>query len=201
MKIKIIHRDSFTQQDMDDLLRLLSTRDANDINYDVEDWESKSHTLLYSFLKTPRFCSDQGGLMLAYDNEQCCCVSGYSRSNFNSDVFILGGRTYIDPQYRHQLLMSSVIIPSQLEKIFGVAKMAVFLFDRKNEFNLYDIFVSGKLNLFLKNKYYKFRDIWDNLQAVPHPISIYTGIIQNALYIKLDPEFEFDWMKLEANNV
>jgi hypothetical protein len=201
MKIRTIHSDKYTQQDIDDIVELLSTRNTKDINYDIQDWESKPYTLLHVFLNTTRFSSKNGGLLLVYQNEKCCCVSGYNRSEFNSDIFILGARTYIDPKYRHQLLMSSVVIPNQLEKILGVAKMAIFLFDRRNEFNLYDIFVSGKLNLFLKNKYYEFRNIWDNLQAVEHPISIYTGITQNALYIKLDRDFEFDWLTLKATNV
>lgn len=198
MKFKIIHGDRYTDQDIADIIDLLSTRGEGDINYDTDEWESKPHTLLYALLKTGRFNSPDGGLAVGYHDGQITCVSGYNRSHFNPDIFILGSRTYIHPDHRHQLIMSSGMVPYQILQIRDIGKMGVFLFDRKNKFNLYDIVVSGKLNLFLKNKLGDFDHLWNNLQALPHPISIWPGVVQNALYIKLDPDFYFDWNTIRA---
>ena len=201
MKIKIIHSDDYTDNDINDIKELLINNPDESGNYDVDDWGNKPHTLLYVLFKDNRFNSERGGLVLIYDNNKLCGISGYNRSTFNSDVYILGARTIIDKEYRHRLLMSSYFIPTQIEQVKDKAKMVVFIFDKKNVFNLYDIFTSGKLNLFLKNKYQEFAHIWDNLKAVEFPIIIYKGAIHNALYINIDPDYSFDWGSLRANHV
>lgn len=201
MQFKTIHGSDCPADDVEVIIDLLSTRDVGDINYDTDNWENKPNTLLYALLKTGRFNRPNGGLVVGNHDGRCVCVSGYSRSHFNSDIYILGSRTYIHPHYRHQLVMSSAMIPYQINQISGVGKMGIFLFDRKNRFNLYDIVVSGRLNLFLKNKYSNFSPLWDNLRALSHPISIWPGVVQNVLYIKLDPQFDFDWTTLKASNV
>jgi hypothetical protein len=201
MKIKIIHSDDYTDNDINDIKELLINNPDESGNYDVDDWDNKPHTLLYVLFKDNRFNSERGGLVLIYDNNKLCGISGYNRSTFNSDVYILGARTIIDKEYRHRLLMSSYFIPTQIEQVRDRAKMVVFIFDKKNVFNLYDIFTSGKLNLFLKNKYQEFAHIWDNLKAVEFPIIIYKGTIHNALYINIDPDYSFDWDSLRANHV
>jgi len=201
MEIKVIHSDQYTNKDIQDIKELLVKNPDNTGNYDVEDWENKNYTLLYVFFKLDRFNKENGGVVLVYDNDKLCGISGYHRSPFHDDVFMLGARTLIDHDYRHKLLMSSYFIPKQMELVNDRAKMAVFIFDKKNVFNLYDIYTSGKLNLFLKNKYKDFAHIWDNLKSVEFPIVIFQGDVHNALYINLDPNFNFDWESLRAQNV
>lgn len=196
MRTRIIHGDSHTQQDIDDIIELLSSQESGE-NYSVNNWWKKPHTLLYVLLKSNRFNLVNGGLVLIYDNDLLCAVSGYNRSDFNPEVYILGSRTIIKKNYQHQLIMSSLMIPAQLEQVKSVAKMVMFLFDVKNEFNLYTIFVSGKLNQFLKNKLNTFDSLWNNLKACEYPVSIFSSTVQNALYIKLDEEFIFDWDQIK----
>lgn len=192
MKSKIVHGDDYTEADFEEIKNLLSDHDGG-VNYEIEDWANKPHTLLYVLVKTNRFHKANGGLVLVYDKNELCAVSGYNSSHFNSDVYILGSRTFIKKDYQHQLIMSSYMIPTQINQVKNRAKMVVFLFDVENKFNLYTIFTSGKLNQFLKNKLNHFNDLWQNLQACEFPISIFPNTIQNALYIKLTDSFVFDW--------
>ena len=201
MKIKIIHSDEYTDTDITDINQLLINNPDDSGNYDVDDWDNKPHTLLYVFFKDYRFNSESGGLVLIYDNNRLCGISGYNRSTFNDNIYILGTRTIIDKKYRHRLLMSSYFIPTQIEQVKDKAKMVVFLFDDTNQFNLYDIFTSGKLNLFLKNRYTEFLHIWSKLKSVEFPITIYKGTVHNALYINIDPNYSFDWDNLRTNYV
>jgi hypothetical protein len=201
MNIKTIHSDSYTEQDIKDIINLLVNNHDGTGNYEVNDWENKNNTLLHIFFKQNRFNKTNGGIVLVYDGNILCGISGYNKSSFHNDVYILGARTLVDKDYRHKLLMSSYFIPTQIELIKDKAKMAVFIFDKKNTFNLYDIFTSGKLNLFLKNKYQEFAHIWDNLKTVDFPIVIFKGDVHNALYISLDSNFNFDWESLRAVNV
>jgi len=201
MIIKVIHSDDYDESDIQHIKKLLLDNPDPTGNYDVNDWENKPHTLLYVFLKTERFNKDQGGLVLLYDNNTLLGVSGYNVSHFNSEVYILGARTLIDKNHRHKLLMSNYFIPIQIDLVKDQAKMVVFLFDQHNKFNLYDIFVSGKLNLFLKNKFDEFAHIWHNLKHVEFPIRIFPNTLHNVLYIKIDENFMFDWEKLRVQDV
>ena len=201
MQIKTIHSDSYTDKEIQDIINLCRSNYDESGNYNVDDWENRDNTLLSVFLKQKRFSKDNGGLVLIYDNEKLCGLSGYNKSNFNSDIYILGVRTLIDKEYRHRLLMSSYFIPTQIDLVKNCAKMVVFIFDKNNVFNLYDIFTQGKLNLFLKNKYNDFAHIWDNLKAIDFPVIIYNGSVHNVLYISIDKTFEFNWETLKANHV
>lgn len=196
MKSKIIHGDSYSDSDIDSIINLLSSYDGG-VNYEVDDWSNKPYTLLYVLLKTDRFNKSNGGLVLIYDGDELCAVSGYNISPFNQDVYILGSRTFIKKDYQHQLIMSSYMIPTQISQVRNKAKMVVFLFDVENKFNLYTVYKSGKLNQFLKNKLNHFNNLWQNLQDCPFPISIFPGVIQNALYINLVEDFNFDWKSIQ----
>jgi hypothetical protein len=201
MLIKTIHSDSYTDKEIQDIINLCRSNYDESGNYSIDDWENKDNTLLSVFLKQKRFSKDNGGIVLIYDNQKLCGLSGYNKSNFNSDIYILGARTLIDKEYRHRLLMSSYFIPTQIDLVKDRAKMVVFIFDKNNVFNLYDIFTQGKLNLFLKNKYNDFAHIWDNLKAIDFPVIIYNGSVHNVLYINIDKAFEFNWETLKANHV
>ena len=192
MKSKIIHGDDYSESDILEIKNLLSSYDGG-VNYSVDDWQNKPYTLLYVFLKTDRFHKRNGGLVLVYHQDELCAISGYNVSNFDQNVYILGARTFIKKDYQHQLIMSSYMIPVQIEQVRDRAKMVIFLFDVENKFNLYTIYTSGKLNQFLKNKLGHFNDLWQDLQACEFPISIFKNTIQNCLYIKLTKDFVFDW--------
>jgi hypothetical protein len=200
MNVRVIHSDKYLSEDIVKIKTLLCNNFEHNDNYAVDNWESKPSSFLYVFLKTDRFNKGNGGIILVEDGNKLCGISGFNRSDFHSDIYILGVRTLVDHDYRKNLFMSTYFIPAQIELIKNFAKMVIFLFDTQDKFNLYTVFCSGKLNLFLFNKLNKFDHIWGNLKSLDYPVYInYTN--QNLLYIKLEEDFDFDWKTLKENNV
>lgn len=197
MEIKIVHAENIDDKCFNDIVSLISAY-QHEPNLEIEDWQNKPHTLLHLIRKQTRFSSRNGGLILVYEADKLIGISGYNVSTIHPEIWVLGVRTLLHTEYRHKLLMSSLIIPAQLAEIADRAKMAIFLFDEKNHFNLYDIFTQGKLNLFLKNKYNLFGEMWDKLVAVPFAVNIYKGVNQRVLYMLLDNTFTFDWNTIKA---
>jgi hypothetical protein len=200
MNIRVIYSNKHSEEDIKKIKVLLNDNfDFND-NYAVDNWGSTPNSFLYVFLKTSRFVEGNGGIILVEDGDKLCGISGFNRSDFHPNIYILGVRTLVDFNYRKNLFMSTYFVPAQIELIKNLAKMIVFLFDTKDKFNLYTVFCSGKLNLFLFNKLKKFDHIWGNLKALEYPVYInYTN--QNLLYIKLEEDFDFDWKILKEKNV
>jgi len=192
---RTIYSDDYTEGDLRAIKDLLNSTYTGMLNYDTEDWNKKPYSFLYVFLQEKRFSRENGGLVLIEDNGWLCGISGFNRSSFDPNVYILGVRTLIGDKYKHQLMMSTYFVPEQLERIEGRAKMAVFLFDLDNQSSLYTFHKRGKLNLFLKNKLENLAPIWGNLRSVPFPVFV-NNCYQNALYIKLDDSFEFSWSSL-----
>jgi hypothetical protein len=199
MNVRVIYSDEYSVEDIIKIKKLLEDNFDNNDNYAVENWESKPSSFLHIFLKSSRFDKGHGGVVLVEDGAKLCGISGFNRSDFHPDIYVLGVRTLIDFSYRKNLFMSTYFVPTQLELLEHSAKIVVFLFDTRDKFNLYSVFCSGKLNLFLFNKLKKFDHIWSNLKALEHPVYInYTN--QNVLYIQLDKEFDFDWKTLKEHN-
>lgn len=193
MELKLIHSDNFDETDLIQVIELCR-KNSYIPNYEVEDWKSKNNSFLHVFLNEKRFSQERGGLLLLRDGKKLCGFSGYYRSSFNRDVYLLGVRTLVDVHYRHKLLMSSHFIPKQIDLVTGQAKLVAFTFDLNNVKNIYHIYQEGKLNNFLKNKLATFPH-WERLISLDYPVLI-QGTLQNVLYIKLDESFEFQWSTL-----
>jgi hypothetical protein len=193
MELKLIHSDNFDENDLVQVIELCR-RNSDIPNYEVEDWQSKKNSFLHVFLKEKRFGQERGGVVLVRDGEKLCGFSGYYRSSFHRDIYLLGVRTLVNAHYRHKLLMSSHFIPKQIELVSGQAKLVAFTFDLNNVKNIYHVYQKGKLNHFLKNKMASF-PYWDRLVSLDYPVLI-QGTLQNVLYIKLDELFEFEWSTL-----
>lgn len=198
MNVRVIYSDNYLIEDIVKIKKLLNDNFDDNDNYATENWDNKPSSFLYIFLKSSRFAKGNGGVVLVEDEDKLCGISGFNRSDFHDDIYILGVRTLIDFSYRKNLFMSTYFVPTQLNLLKNSAKMVAFLFDIQDKFNLYSVFCSGKLNLFLFNKLEKFNHIWKNLKSLDYPVYInYTN--QNVLYIKLDEKFDFDWKVLKVN--
>jgi hypothetical protein len=197
---RTIYSDDYSTSDLKAIKDLLDSTYTGMLNYETENWETKPHSFLYVLLVEKRFSRENGGLVMVEDNGWLCGVSGFNRSAFNPEVYILGVRTLIRDEFKHKLMMSNYFVPQQLEEIRGKAKMVVFLFDLDNHSSLYTFHKKGKLNLFLKNKLDDLATIWGKLQAVPFPVFI-NNCNQNALYMKIDDTFAFDWGQMRSPNV
>jgi hypothetical protein len=196
MNVRVIYSNNYSAEDIKKIKILLDDNFESNDNYAVDNWESKPNSFLYVFLKTSRFVEGNGGIILVEDDDKLCGISGFNQSDFHPDIYILGVRTLIDFNYRKNLFMSIYFIPAQIELIKNLAKIIIFLFDTKDKFNLYTVFCSGKLNLFLFNKLKKFDHLWNNLKALEYPVCI-NHTNQNLLYIKLEEDFDFDWKTLK----
>jgi hypothetical protein len=198
MKSRIIYGDSHTELDLVNIKNLIKRDAADSPNYSVENWEEQSSSFLNVFLKQQRFSRpNDGGLVLVEDGDKLCGISGFNRSEFSQHVYLLGCRTLVDSEFRHNLLMSRFFVPTQLEAVKNKAKLVTFTFDTSNKFSLFNIFTAGKLNLFLQNKLGDFIDMWDRLEAVPFPVRI-NNASQNVLFIRLDADFDYKWEKIRA---
>jgi hypothetical protein len=190
MEMKLMYSDDYDQMELDAAIELC--RKNPDLpNYMIDEWEKKPGSLLYVFLKEKRFTRDKGGLLLLKENQKICGFSAFYQSPFHPDIYILGVRTLVSVEFRHNLLLSTYFIPKQLELIKGRAKLALFTFDTNKPNNIYNIFQKGRLNLFLKNKLSSFPH-WENLKSVNYPVYI-QNTLQNVLYLKLDQNFDYDW--------
>ena len=188
--INIVYSKQLEKNSYNDILELCKNNGEN-TNYSV-DWKNHNNSLLYALMNQDRFANGNGGMILLYDSQKLIAISGYNRSPFDSNVFLLGGRTLVDKTYRNNQLISSYIIPTQIsESKKAGAKVIAFTFDVSNKFSLYHVFVNGKINLLLKNKLF---GIYENLQALEHPVNIY-NTLQNVLYIELE-NYKYDWTQL-----
>lgn len=186
----IVHSDSLNSNHYDDIVKLCINNPEN-TNYSI-DYEKHTNSLLYALNKQERFSINNGGLILLYKDTTLVACSGYNKSPFDNNIFLLGGRTLVDKKFRNNQLLSNYIIPKQVEcsrKL--LAKIVAFTFDIENKFSLYKVYKKGKLNYLLHNN---FSDLYKNLVALDFPVNIY-NTEQYVLYMKLE-EYTYDWTQL-----
>lgn len=188
--VKIVYSQHVDSSSYNDILDLCKNNQEN-TNYSV-DWENHTNSLLFALINQNRFAKENGGMVLLYNQQKLIGVSGYNRSPFNDNIFLLGSRTLVDKENRNNQLVSSYIIPTQISesKKLG-AKICAFTFDVSNKFSLYQVFINSKLNLLLHNKIFS---IYENLKALEYPVNIY-NTEQNVLYIELE-NYTYDWTQL-----
>lgn len=188
--IKLVYSKNLDNTSYNDILELCSKNQEN-TNYST-DWKKHPNSILYALMEQNRFSKENGGMVLLYTDEKLIATSGYNRSHFDDNVFLLGGRTLVDKKYRNNQLISSYIIPTQINESKKLnAKVVAFTFDVSNKFSLYNVFINNKLNLVLKNNFF---GIYEKLQALNYPVNIY-NTDQNVLYINLE-NYSYDWTKL-----
>lgn len=190
--IKIVHSKELDIVSYNNILELCKNNQEN-TNYSTE-WENHPNSLLYALIKQDRYSKENGGMILLYEKTKLIAVSGYNRSPFDNYVFLLGGRTLVDKNYRNNQLISYHIIPAQIDESKKMlAKVVAFTFDISNKFSLYHVYKSNKLNLLLKNTF----KIYENLTALDHTVNIY-NTEQNVLYINLE-DYTYDWTQLHKS--
>lgn len=196
---RIIHKDAISIAENRSLMKICA-RFRNHENYSDENWQDNPKSLLYKLHETEAFHSDNGGLVMVYDDLELVHIAGFTRSDFHNDVFIGGVRTLTVPEYRHQLLMSTYSVPALTAKVIEMSgKMIMYTFDKDK--SLYKIVVNKKFNLFLKNRQSEFdvEQVYGGMQPYEHPVYVnYT--VQHVLYKYLDPSFSFDWELIRLKN-
>lgn len=191
--IEIVYSKKINNSSFYNILELCKNNQEN-TNYSI-DWKKYPNSILHALIEQDRFSKENGGMVLLYNNRKLIALSGYNRSPFDYNIFLLGSRTLVDKDYRNNQFISSYIIPTQINesKKLG-AKICAFTFDVTNKFSLYNVFINNKLRLLLKNKIF---DSYENLQALNHTVNIY-NTEQNVLYIELE-NYKYDWTQLHRS--
>lgn len=86
-------------------------------NMQVEDWESNPSSLLYLLMIEKRFSKSCGGLQLLVEDNEIIAVSGYYRSDFSAEIYLMGVRSWVLKKQRFNLLVASHLLPFQLKQI------------------------------------------------------------------------------------
>lgn len=174
-------------------------------NFSLENWKENPSSLMFKLVNTNDFSPTRGGIFMLHDGRKTIAISGFHKLNtgadrYDPDVYICGVRTLVREEYRHHLLVSTYLIPAQYNEVKKRnGKMMIFCFDASDPFSLYNVYKNGKFNLFLKNKLKNFDEIYGNM--VPHDKQVYINYTKhNVLYKKLDPDFNFDWSKIEVKD-
>lgn len=166
-------------------------------NMQATNWKNNNSSLLYLLLKEKRFNSDKGSLQLLYENNELVALSGFYQSDFDSDIYIMGVRSWVLKEHRFNLLIATQILPYQIAKIkerHGQAAVITFnettrsfakLIERSNKNP------EAKLKFFFGENY---PEIYKDMTLWPNPVRI-KGVKQWIL-IKTLKSNTFDWSSI-----
>lgn len=101
-------------------------------NLDTEDWENKSHTLLYLIYKEKRYdgyLSSYIGLCL--DNE-LIAGAGYYPLDEDVNIANVNSRYYTVPKYRNNVFQGTYIFPKIIEEVSQKYKAALMSYNGYN---------------------------------------------------------------------
>jgi len=167
-----------------------SSNDKNSAisNTTINNWENNPASLLYIIYKQKRFDkNNRADYLFIEHNDQYIAGSGYYPLDNDSNVCILGVRTYTLIDYRSQLLHGNLILPKQKEfaKKLGY-KSLIMTF---NEYNLWllnciENLSSGKGKIIGK----RVPEFYKNWKTLDFKIRVkYTE--QWCSYQHLDPDY------------
>ena len=167
-------------------------------NLEVDDWENKSHTLLYNLFISHRFAKEnRAGYIIAEQEEKYIAGSGFYPLSVDPNICIAGTRTYTIINRRGDFIHGNFILPKQIElaKSYNY-KTIIMTF---NEYNLWlkeGIEKLGKREISaIGRKVPKAYFGWTSLE---YPINIqYTK--QWCLFKHLDQSYDTEFHKQMAN--
>jgi len=153
----------------------------------------------YSLMfKEGRFLKSVGGLCVAYDGDTIVAISGYSRSNIDPNIFVIGIRTLKNTNYRDFLTIMKGIVPYQRQSIRARGgKCVISLFDLDKDQSFYNLARRQVIRRFVEKGRKDYYDLGHDWLALDYPIQINNSVL-NVVCEYLDPTFRFDWEKLRA---
>lgn len=206
LNVKTIFSDSFTQRDFDELLNFCRKAEKEEkhaaaVNMGTEGWESRINTLLYVFAIEKRFPRSAGGLDLVYIKDELIGVSGFYRSDFSKDIFIIGVRSWIKKEYRFSFILTKASYASQTLRAQAMgAKMVAFTYNEDTRpFAAYVDRCNRDPEQHKRAPWGEaIPDFYRNMTYNEMPLKI-RETKQWVLYKKLDPAFIFDWSQIQWN--
>lgn len=162
-------------------------------NMDVNNWSSKSNTLLYNlYIKKIYNKENKAGFFILENNNRYIAASGFYPFPDNLNICILGSRTYTSKDFRGQTLQGQYILPAQFNNAIDLNyKTVVITF---NEYNLWlkkcIEQLSNKKGKVIANRIPDFYRDWKTL---PFPIELnYTK--QWVLFKHIDDSYTDDFL-------
>lgn len=154
-------------------------------------------SLLYLLLEEKRFLSDRGGLLMGYDqNGDLVGVSGFYRSDFCPELFLVGVRSWIIKGHRFQLYLATEFIPRQLEAAekLGAQAMAISFNEGNKAFHslIERAQRSPGKRFFFHGKY---PQLYHDIRCLPFQVNI-KNTKQWVIYKYLHPNFSYDWEQI-----
>ena len=167
-------------------------------NMSVENWQNSPASLLYVLIIEKRFSRQNGGLQLLINaQDDIVALGGYYRSDFNDNIYLMGVRTWVLKQFRHELLVAEYLLPYQLSEIQKkLGHFAVISFNESTRSFAKLIGRSNK-NPDAKLKFFfdkKYPDIYKDMVLWKSPVKIKN--VKQWILVKKLSDSSFDWNSL-----
>ena len=170
-------------------------------NMQVEGWQNAPSCLLYILNIEKRFSRHNGGLqLLVNDQDVIMAISGYYRSDFAPEIYIMGVRSWVLKEFRHNLLIADFLLSYQLSEI--KKRKAHFAIITFNESTLAFAKLIERSNKYpqAKNKFFfgdKYPELYKDMRLWPSPLKIKN--VKQWILIKDLADSHFDWSALSWN--
>ncbi len=103
-------------------------------NLDTDDWENKTHTLLYLIYIEKRYDIVGSSYIGLEYNNKVIAGAGYYPLDLDQNVVNLNSRYYTIPSYRNNVFQGTYILPKMLDEVSKIYKVALFSY---NSYNLW----------------------------------------------------------------
>lgn len=163
-------------------------------NMSANDWENNTSTLLYALYKSDRFSSNnRAGYFFVEDEKTLIASSGFNPLLEDSNICVLGARSYTIPNKRGKTLHGTLLLPEQINLIKQLKyKTMIFTF---NEYNLWLKNLILTLNTRKKLLNHKVPLVYNDWKDLGHKIMLnYTE--QYCLYKHIDETYHDSFIRL-----
>ena len=161
------------------------------VNMWDENWEEKNYTLPYLIYKSQRFRNGQGDMHIILDQgDNIIANAGVNISDFDSLVALSGVRSWINKEYRTQLLIGKHILPLHLRwaKEKNLKTIAISF----NDYNKNLIKHITRSGLGIKKRRDSNSMFYDGQYEVEYPVTI-NHTKQWVVYHKIDKDYIPNW--------
>ena len=165
----------------------------------ADDWETKNNTLPFLLEKRARFVPPNGDFHVVYDGKKFVACGGIYKSDFSEYVALAGTRTWVNREYRNQLIPREVLLPVHKQwAIDNKCKQVALCF---NEYN------KGLMKVWARRRAGESRGprqshhlFYNDLNIVEFPVTIqYTK--QWVMYERLQADWEFSWDSIKHDAI
>jgi hypothetical protein len=144
---------------------------------------------------TKRFAGESGEFFVLFFERKIAACSGIYISEFSKHVALAGVRTWTTKEFRNLTLHRNILLPT--EKSWAISKGAKQIALSFNDYNKKLMMAPYRSRLgegpILRSSKHLFHT---NIHRVEFPVNI-QNTKQWVLYEKIDPNWDFDWKRIE----